>query len=113
MKIFNLEIRGVLAIEVILARREKQELFLGWNYTYETSRGGWEGQGLIQEFPFHSFSVVSSSFPQSEQNFRAQGGSGRNFVCEESLQFQHLCSSQGRDVYLLLEEQDNCSPRVN
>lgn len=72
MKIFNLEIRRFLAIKVILAHREKQELFLGCNYTCESPGGGWEGQGLIQKFPPHCFPVLRSPSPLAV-NCRAQG----------------------------------------
>lgn len=53
MKIFNLEIRGGLAIKVMLARREKQELLLGCNYIPEISWGRKGGTGLMQESSPH------------------------------------------------------------
>lgn len=104
MKIFNLEIRGFLAIKQILHHREKQEPkpcgFWGVIIPTRPPGEGWEGQELIQKFPPHSVVLWSVHHSQSVQNCRAQGGSGGNPVCEESLQFQHLCASQGRDVYL-------------
>lgn len=78
MKIFNLEIRGFLAIKQILHHREKQEPkpcgFWGVIIPTRPPGEGWEGQELIQKFPPHSVVLWSVHHSTVSAKLQSSGG---------------------------------------